>query len=620
MLTFSHFPCSAPPSSPLNLLRTPLSSSPSRRTLKLLACLLIAVTTGALAQSPPSTKSTSSTTPPAGLANDDCLQCHSDNTLTKTDKSGKQISVFVDPAILKASVHKAKNCFDCHNDLTTKHPDDNLPAKPVDCARCHAAQDATYQASVHGVALISGAKSGSHSAPDCVACHGTHNVLPPTSPASSLYFSNLAKTCGSCHRQESQDVQASVHGRAAAAGEREAATCVDCHNDHQIEALKTASSYEISIEICSKCHSSQRLNEKFGMPADRVSTFLGSYHGLTTVQGHVTAAANCASCHGYHKILPSSDPASSINKSNLVQTCGRCHPGDTQNFAFSCVHTDDSTGTDYGAAASRWVRRLYLALIFTVIGVLSLHNLLAWLRSAIQARRARGPLVMRMSRAFRIQHFILLTSFVLLALTGFALKYPDSWLAWVFASDENVRRWLHRGAGVILVALGFFHVIHSLLTRDGRRLLRDFLPRFQDLRDIADNLRYFTARSPHRARFARFGYPEKLEYWAVAWGIVIMGVTGLMIWFKMDVTRWLPRWVVEVAVTIHYYEAILACLAIVVWHFYHVIFAPDIYPMNWAWWDGKVPAHWQKEEHPLDTSTPGTAILPIGIRPKAKPI
>lgn len=91
-----------------------------------------------------------------------------------------------------------------------------------------------------------------------------------------------------------------------------------------------------------------------------------------------------------------------------------------------------------------------------------------------------------------------------------------------------------------------------------------------------------------------------MEYWAVIWGTIIMGVTGLMIWFKMDVTKFLPRWVVDVALTIHYYEAILACLAIVVWHFYHAIFDPDVYPVNWACWKGKVSKHWQEEEHPLD--------------------
>ena len=95
-----------------------------------------------------------------------------------------------------------------------------------------------------------------------------------------------------------------------------------------------------------------------------------------------------------------------------------------------------------------------------------------------------------------------------------------------------------------------------------------------------------------------------MEYWAVLWGTIIMGATGLMIWFKLDVTRFLPRWIVDVALTIHYYEAVLACLAIVVWHFYHVIFDPDIYPLNTACWNGRVSEEWQAHEHPLEKDGP----------------
>ena len=117
---------------------------------------------------------------------------------------------------------------------------------------------------------------------------------------------------------------------------------------------------------------------------------------------------------------------------------------------------------------------------------------------------------------------------------------------------------------------------------------------------LKDSGRYLSGLSEQKPKIGRFGYAEKMEYWAVVWGTVIMGVTGLMIWFKMDVTRFLPRWAVDVATTVHLYEAILACLAIVVWHFYHVIFDPDVYPLNWACWNGKVSRHWQEEEHPLD--------------------
>jgi len=128
------------------------------------------------------------------------------------------------------------------------------------------------------------------------------------------------------------------------------------------------------------------------------------------------------------------------------------------------------------------------------------------------------------------------------------------------------------------------HLLYGVATANGRRLLADLWPRRHDLRDLLANGLYLLGRRPRPPRFARFGYPEKLEYWAVVWGTLIMGTTGLMIWFKLDVTRFLPRWAIEAATTVHYYEAILACLAIGVWHFYHVIFAPEVYPLNWAWW------------------------------------
>jgi formate dehydrogenase gamma subunit len=192
-----------------------------------------------------------------------------------------------------------------------------------------------------------------------------------------------------------------------------------------------------------------------------------------------------------------------------------------------------------------------------------------------------------------------------LAVTGFALKFPDSWIGKAMGSNEVFRRWSHRVAGVVLLAVGAYHVIYLLRTREGRQLIKDFLPVKKDVTDLADNARYLTGLAAAKPKIGRFGYAEKMEYWAVVWGTIIMGVTGLVIWFKMDVTRFLPRWAVDVALTIHYYEAILACLAILVWHFYHVIFDPDVYPLNWACWNGKVSKHWQEEEHPLEpTPTP----------------
>lgn len=532
------------------------------------------------------------------IKNSTCMECHSDNTLSKTNSAGREISLFVDEAKFNSSVHKTNSCQSCHSDITDKHPDDAVPAKSVDCAACHERQSESYGASVHGVALARG-EPGSAT---CKDCHGSHEVMHPTEPASPLHFSRLASTCGACHDEAARDVEESVHGKAVARGHREAPTCTDCHSEHRIEGLKASSPDHISADVCSNCHSSERLNTKYNLPGDRVRTFMDSYHGLASKYGS-TLAANCGSCHGYHRVLPSSDPRSTIHKTNLVQTCGKCHPGASENFAQSTVHVDPSVAAangDVGQTVNWWVRRIYLVLIFGTIGGMLLHNGLSFARKVAAKYRAADHSILRMDPSQRVQHMTLAVSFIVLAITGFALKFPESWISKMLGSNEEFRSWAHRIAGVIMLLAGVYHVYYVLAKREGRRLLKDLLPVRKDAADLAQNARYLGGLTPDKAQIGRFGYAEKMEYWAVVWGTIIMGVTGLMIWFKMDVTRFVPRWAVDVATTIHYYEAILACLAIVVWHFYHVMFDPDVYPINWAAWNGKVSKHWQEEEHPLE--------------------
>lgn len=529
------------------------------------------------------------------IPDDKCMECHSDKDLTKETKDGKEIPLFVDKAKLEGSAHKTSKCWECHRDLTDGHPDDEVAAKPVDCARCHEKASRTFGTSVHGLAI----RKGSETAAVCKDCHGSHEVVSPQLPASPLHFTRQTETCGACHMQEAEDVAASIHGKATAKGIHEAPVCTDCHAEHSVHSLTGGQASREVGAACSRCHESERMNTKFGLPSDRVKSFFESYHGLA-MQGGAANAANCASCHGFHKILPSSNPDSSIHKRHLVETCGKCHPGAGENFAFGQVHLKDSPTGGVGAKVNHWVRVVYVSLIVGVIGAMMLHNLLSWVRGMRLWYHARGRTVVRMNLHQRVQHFILVTSFVMLALSGFALKYPDSWLAWLFGADEVVRRWVHRAAGVIMLCGGVWHVGYLITTRDGRKLARDFMLKPQDIRDVLGNLLYFVGKRSERPRFGRFGYPEKLEYWAVIWGTLIMGITGLMIWLKIDVTRYFPLWLVDVATTIHYYEAILACLAILVWHMYHVLFAPGTYPMNFAWWDGKVSKKWHEEEHPLD--------------------
>lgn len=525
----------------------------------------------------------------------DCLDCHTDTDVTMMNDWGEEVTIAVDPEIIKDSVHKENTCFSCHRDITDEHPDDEVAAEPVDCARCHEKQSASYGASVHGVALA----KGDDAAASCADCHGSHAMKPIHAPESPLAWANQAETCGECHFGVAYDFEESIHGQALAMNIREAPSCTDCHFEHRIQELKSASPLKIAVEVCSRCHSSERMNSKFEIPPNRVDTFFESYHGLAAEYGSVTAA-NCASCHGYHLVLPSSDPRSSIHPDHLVETCGQCHPGVSQRFVESKVHISATRAEDFGSMVNVWVRRIYLLLIVVTIGGMVLHNFLAWRRKVLTSFYAKGRKWVRMDGNQRWQHLLLMISFAVLAFSGFALEYPNSILAWMLGSDETIRRMTHRIAAVILLGLGVYHLIYVSVTYSGRRLLGDLLPRAKDFRIFMGNLRYFFDRRISKPRTGRFGYAEKVEYWAVFWGTTIMGVTGFMLWFAVSVTEWLPRWSIDVAKTIHYYEAILALLAILVWHLYHVILDPDVYPMNWAWWDGRVHEEWYKEEHADD--------------------
>ena len=537
----------------------------------------------------------------AGLKNSDCLDCHGDETLFKTNSAGKAISLFVDAAKLKLSAHATNACISCHADLTAKHPDDNKPVALVNCATCHARQTKSFNASVHGLAL----KAGHNDAATCQDCHDSHAMVSSDSPTSPIYFSRQAQTCGACHDKEARDWALSVHGKAVLAGSHDAPTCTDCHDEHKIRSLKSSSALSISEDVCSRCHASERLNTKYNLPADRVKTFFESYHGLAGQYGS-TVAANCASCHGFHKILPSADTNSTINKVNLVATCGKCHPGANQEFSLGKIHVapdGQAGGTDFGSKLNHWVRRIYLALIFLTIGGMLAHNVTLFLKKMSARLRSSVRPVVRMTASQRWQHFVLAGSFIVLALTGFALKFPDSFLAKLLGSNELFRRWTHRVAGVVMLLIGAYHLIYILTTRDGRKLVADLFPVKKDLADALQAVRYLTGLSGVKPKIGRFGYAEKMEYWAVVWGTIIMGATGLAIWLKIPVTDFLPRWVVMVATTIHYYEALLACLAIVVWHFYIVIFDPDIYPLNTACLDGRISEELQAHEHPLELPT-----------------
>ena len=456
-----------------------------------------------------------------------------------------------------------------------------------------------YEQSVHGKAV----SAGSQKAAVCTDCHGAHDILMAGDPKSSTFKFNVPSTCGKCHESEDQQYLQSVHGQAIRLGNWLAPVCTDCHGIHTIQApgnpASSVSAQALAQITCARCHQGVRLTGEFGVPGARVASYEASYHGLASRLGS-TVVANCASCHGSHLILASSDPRSTINQANLAVTCGQCHPGATAKFTRFPIHAGTSPSTDVGSAVVAWIKRFYLGIIFSVIGAMVLHNLLIWRSKAVARRELEPAAVVRMTLNQRIQHWILLVCFTVLVLTGFALIYPLSTVAdWVGVTDP-IRRTVHRIAGVALIVTGIYHVVYVFFDRTGRRMRQALLPEPKDIRDLWVTLRYHLGLSRQKPEFGRFSYGEKFEYWALVWGTIIMACTGLMAWFQVLVTRRLPGWWIDVALTIHLYEAILATLAILIWHFYQVIFDPDVYPMNWSWWNGRMSLEHYKDEHPLD--------------------
>jgi cytochrome b subunit of formate dehydrogenase/nitrate/TMAO reductase-like tetraheme cytochrome c subunit len=564
-----------------------------------------------------------------------CVDCHKDiksspheNTPAKV--SCAQCHADADAAYQHSFHATAKKpdgstpatCVDCHGDAHTILPasDPKSPVHhsniPATCGNCHgqkflmestgnsAQPFVSYQESVHGQLV----ENGSQTAAVCTDCHGAHDILPANDAKSLINKFNVPQICGNCHTAVQTAYVQSIHGQAISRGNNLAPVCTDCHGIHTIKAPQgtkaSVSDQSLSRDTCAGCHQGVRLTQEFGLAGNRVSSYLDSYHGLAS-QGGSMVVANCSSCHGVHNILPSSDPHSTINPANLDITCGQCHKGVTQKFTRNKVHVDMDGGksSDSGSVAVRWVRRIYIPLILLVIGGMFLHNAIIWRAKVIALRKAQTHFVMRMTVNQRWQHLILLTSFFVLVITGFALKYPDSWFAALLGLGERWRSIIHRVAGVVLIADGVYHLFYIAFTKEGRKLVRDLFPTLKDAVDAWQTMLYYLGLRKDKPKFARFNYAEKAEYWALVWGTALMAVTGIMLWAKVPVGNLLARWWLDAATAVHFYEAILATLAILVWHFYQVFFDPDVYPMNSAWRDGRMSAEHYREEHELDTET-----------------
>lgn len=534
-----------------------------------------------------------------------CVNCH--------DDAGAEYAVSVHFTGRWPRHRAAAKCVDCHGSHNVLPVDDlaapaNRSNIPNLCGECHSTESertkdfvrlpiavGNYLASVHGKRWQEGKDTAV-----CTDCHGYHDIRYAQQPEARTNSLNVANTCGGCHKDVTNEYVQSIHGKAHQMGLADAPTCTDCHDEHLIqrpgEAAAKSYAERRATELCGTCHTDPELVSKYGISGGVVNSYLDSYHGWAVDRGSALAAT-CTDCHEVHNIRSALDPQSSVHADNVVATCGKCHDDVNRTFAASYTHGGAlETTTVHG-----WVRYVYLWLIAVVLGGMAVHNAIVarYEMSRYLARRRSKPYVARWGKAERVQHFVLLASFFGLAITGFALRYPDAW--WVqligLSGREELRATLHRSFGCILALAGVYHLVWIGVTRRGRHAIAEVRPRYWDVQQFIQNMAFHLHLRKERPAFRKFDYTQKAEYWAVVWGTVVMGVTGLVLWFPTLATGFAPAWIVRVAEVIHWYEAILAVSAIIIWHFFYVIFMPSEYPMSTIWIDGKMPVEEWEEMH-----------------------
>jgi len=538
----------------------------------------------------------------------DCYLCHS--------KIANEHRESIHGISLSEGVGEAAMCWNCHGSHNIKKVTDPLSKVyqtniAATCGSCHdnakmmgkfdlgiKNPGMNYNNSVHGKLVADGRKD----APSCTVCHGVHDIKNKIQPGSKISTFNIPQLCSQCHKEAAADYQKSIHWIRAKKGFRESPVCDDCHSEHSIQKVNTADkrneAKKIQEQTCAVCHQNPRIAARFGTEGGQALLYQDSYHGMAVMRGDQKAAM-CVDCHGTHKILPKYYPESSINPDNVAATCKKCHTDASTIFSQSYSH---KTQNEQASKIENIVATLYFWLIVSVIGGMIAHNLLIFVFEIRKKRKKtiNDITIPRFTKNEVFQHYLLLTSFITLAVTGFALKFNQSWWAEMLRSagmSELARQYIHRTAAAVMIITGVYHIFYLLFTARGRDVLKGMIPKLSDITEARDNIFYYLRLTKTKPRFDSYDYTEKAEYWALIWGTIVMGATGFILWFPTVVGSWAPLWLIKVSEMIHFYEAILATLAIVVWHWFFVIFHPHEYPMSLTWIDGKMSLHTYRHHH-----------------------
>jgi cytochrome b subunit of formate dehydrogenase len=525
----------------------------------------------------------------------------------------------------------APYCTDCHGIHDMQRKEDttspifarNIPDL---CGRCHREGETAaveyqgeeheiitnYTMSIHGKGLL---QSGLMVTATCIDCHTSHRELPAANVASTVNPDNIATTCSQCHLGIYEDFKMSIHSPAITKTDKELPVCNDCHLSHTIKRVDVDNFRQGILDQCGKCH------------LDVAETYFDTFHGKVSKLGSVRTA-KCYDCHGAHNIHPVSNPASTLSRSNIIETCKGCHPQSNRKFVGYLTHATHHNKSKYPYLHyTFWSMTI---LLMGTFGFFGLHTLL-WVPRAIYERRKNGKILRRANLAeaapdskklahfqrfdafSRVLHFFVIISFLSLAITGMTIKFAGVGVFQVLSKmlgGYEVTGFIHRVAAIITFCYFFLHVGHLVYKkRKGRVPLKalftspdTLLPRKKDLVEFGQTIKWFLGIGP-RPEYGKWTYWEKFDYFAVFWGVAVIGVSGLMLWLPEFFTNiGLPGRLINVATIIHSDEALLATGFIFTIHFFNTHFRPDKFPMDPVIFTGCVSLDELKEDRPRQYS------------------
>lgn len=560
---------------------------------------------------------------PLPIANHRCLRCHGDAAeKTVLGQDGQRKDIFVDAQAIEHSVHGKVACTGCHSDIA-KLPHAKPLKKSIGCVACHQQQwekaqkdadpkvrerlDVVLQQTdnyLHSAHAKPNAKDQSRVNAACHDCHDAHAIGRPGDLARAEHRLKNPEVCGRCHEKQKKEYLGSVHGQAAVQKKDEkSAVCSDCHTTHAIASPKGDPAKLAITKNCGDCHKKAQ------------STYLASYHGQVNRLGY-TNTAKCFDCHTGHSVKKADDPTSSVHADNRLKNCKNCHKNATDNFLAFQPHGDPDDAEKYP-----WLyiaKRFMGALIIGVMVFFWVHVVLWLYREAMDRIRGKGfhedldkPEIVyfrRFAPVWRWIHGLFALSTMTLILTGTSLLFSHT--AWakavvVFLGGPKMEGIIHRTAAVIWLSIFVFHLV--VVSRNIWKQRKTFswfggnsmIPSMTDVRDLKAMFLWFFGRA-ERPDFCHWTYWQRFDYWAPFWGAMIIGSSGMMLFFPEKTALFLPGWVFNVATLVHAEEALLAAVFLNTVHFFNVHFRPERFPMSTTIFTGAIPLEEFKHDHRLE--------------------